>query len=226
MNPDDVVLVALVNTPRDYELIRQDCYYRMPARHAPRYFSGAQYVAFYLPAAFGERRWRIDSYATARGHELVRRRDLLPDEADHPRADEPYIKLQLGPLQRREPPIISKRPRRILYLWTTWDKFMHARQLNDLYSRSPAHERLWQALRDDDMSVERELIVREGRSRYRVDFMFYLARGRLAVNLGEGPFSRRRTGSLVTLGVPASALDSDFDSTLEKIRRAAKQLDR
>ena len=31
---------------------------------------------------------------------MVRRRDLLPDEPDHPRADQAYYKLQLGPLER------------------------------------------------------------------------------------------------------------------------------
>ena len=37
-------------------------------------------------------------YAQVRGHELVTRRDLLPDEPDHPRAEQRYYKLQLGKL--------------------------------------------------------------------------------------------------------------------------------
>jgi hypothetical protein len=40
---------------------------------------------------------------------MVRRRDLLPDEPDHPSADGAYYKLQLGLLERLDPPIISLR---------------------------------------------------------------------------------------------------------------------
>src|SRR6476646_6432969 len=79
MNPDDVVLVALMNTPRDLELATQEHWYRIPAKHAPKFFSGADYLAFYLPSAFRERKWTIDTYATVRGHELVRRVDLIPE---------------------------------------------------------------------------------------------------------------------------------------------------
>ena len=117
MNPDDVVLVALVNNPRDLELVERERWYRIPVRYAPKYFDGAQYLALYLARAFGDRKWAIDEYAPVRGHELVRRRDLIPDEPDHPRADELYYKLELGPVLKREPPIVSKRGRRVLFLW-------------------------------------------------------------------------------------------------------------
>jgi hypothetical protein len=61
-----------------------------------------------------------------RGHELVRRRDLLPDEPDHPRADEGYYKLQLGPLKQLELPIYSLRWRRITFIEISWDRFTAA----------------------------------------------------------------------------------------------------
>src|SRR5262245_24779827 len=133
MNADDVVLVALVNNTHDWELIQRERWYRIPTKHAPKQFSGAQYLAFYFGRAFGERKWSIAEYAEVRGHELARRRDLLPDESDHPRADELYYKLQLGSLQAREPPIVSKRGRRVLFLWTTWEKFSTAHEFNDLF---------------------------------------------------------------------------------------------
>ena len=59
---------------------------------------------FYFTRAFGDERWAIHCYAPVRGHELARRRDLLPDEADHPRADQ--ANYQLGPLERLDPPIV------------------------------------------------------------------------------------------------------------------------
>ncbi len=187
MNPDDDVLVVLLNNRQDYERVAREHWYRIPVRHAPRFFSGAGYLAFYLSRAFGENRWSICDYAEVRGHELTKRRELMPDQPDHPRADELYYKLQLGPLERREPPIRSKRGRRILFLWTKGDKFTTAQELNDLFHKGPAQDRLWEALKGTDLDIERQMLVHEGRSRYRVDFLVYCLRGRLAVVLGNLP---------------------------------------
>ena len=92
-------------------------------------------------------------YARRLGHELVTRCDLLPDEADHPRAEEPYYKLQLGPLQKREPPVVSQRWRRITLIHTTWDRFQAAEEINDLFVKGGEFvDRLYHALRDSGLS--------------------------------------------------------------------------
>ena len=90
MDADDVVLVALMNQPRDLEIICAEHWYRIPAKHAPAHITQARYVAFYLTKNFGDAKWSIREYAPIRGHELVRRRDLFPGDIDHPRADEAY----------------------------------------------------------------------------------------------------------------------------------------
>lgn len=224
MNPDDVVLVALVNTPRDLELAETERWYRMPARHAPRHFSGAQYLAFYLPASFGDRKWSIDTYAPVRGHELVRRVDLFPAEPDHARANELYYRLALGPTERREPPIRCKRGRRALFLWTNWEKFSAARQWNDLYLRTPAHEKLWNSLRAENLDVEREMSVREGRSRYRVDFMIYLGSRHLAINLGDRSAREPLGSGGMALTVTPDDIENHFARVQQTIRRATREL--
>lgn len=224
MNPDDTVLVALVNSPRDLEIAERERWYRIPARHAPKYFSGAQVLAFYLPGAFRERRWSIDTYALLRGHELVRRRDLFPDEAAHPRADELYYKLQLGESHPRVPPIVSKRGRRVLFLWTNWAKFSIAREWNDLYLRTPAHEKLYDALRADDMQVEREILVREGHARYRVDFLVYMPQGRIAITLGETAGQREFGARQLALTVTPGEIENHLERVRRKIQGAAREL--
>lgn len=224
MNPDDVVLVALIQSPRDLELAQRERWYRIPTRHAPKFFSGAQVLAFYLPAAFGERKWRIDTYASVRGHELARRRDLLPEETNHPRADETYYKLQLGELQPRVPPIVSKRGRRVLFLWTNWEKFFAAREWNDLYLRTPAHEALYAALRAEDLDVEREMIVREGRARYRVDFLVYVPHGQIAITLGETSEQKRLGARQMALSVTPAAIENNLARVRGTIQRAAREL--
>jgi hypothetical protein len=224
MNPDDVVLVALVNSPRDLELAIQEHWYRLPTKHAPRHFSGAQYIAFYLPQSFGERKWSIDTYAEVRGHELAQRVDLIPDEPDHKRANELYYKLQLGESETRTPPIRSKRARRILYLWTNWDKFSTAHEWNDLYVRTPAHDKLYEALRAANMDVEREMLVKEGRSRYRVDMLVLLPYGRIAISLGDAAVRERLGKHSIGLTVTADQVENHLERVEATIRGAAQEL--
>jgi hypothetical protein len=162
MDPDDRVLVAVMSRRHDFEIARDHGWYRVPEKRATRgvYF---EYIAFYFTAAFGEERWAIHYYARRLGHELVTRRELLPDEPDHPRADERYYKLQLGPLQKREPPIVSRRWRRVTFVHTTWDRFQTAEEINDLFAGGGEYvDRLYYALRDAGLAPERHYPVREG----------------------------------------------------------------
>jgi len=225
VNPDDVVLVALVNKPRDLEIAERERWYRIPVRHAPKFFAGAQYLAFYLPATFGPRKWSIDTYAEVRGHELVRRMDLIPEEPDHPRAQELYYKLQLGDSEARIPPIRARRGRRVLFLWTTWNKFATATEWNDLYARTSAHEALWETLRGEGLDIEREMNVREGRTRYRVDFLIHLPRGRLAISLGERSSQEQIGKHTRALIVTPREIEKHLGRVRRTIRRAAIDLD-
>ncbi|MBN1262582.1 MAG: hypothetical protein JXB35_18010, partial [Anaerolineae bacterium] len=129
----DRVLVGVTPKPRDFEIARDAGWYRIPKRHAPPAASDASVLALYFTAAFGDKKWAIHWYAEIRGHELVRRSDLLPAQPDHPHAADPYYKLQLGPLIHREPAIPSLRWRRITFIETTWDRFNAANEINDLY---------------------------------------------------------------------------------------------
>lgn len=131
MERDDRVLVAYVPSLRDFALIESERWYRIPVKHAPKGIH-AEWIAFYFGKRFGERKYAIHLYAKNLGHELVQRRDLLPDEPDHSRANEWYYKIQLGELLERKRPIISLRWRRILFVHTTGDRFMAAVEINDL----------------------------------------------------------------------------------------------
>lgn len=224
MNPDDIVLVALVNHIRDLELAEKEHWYRIPERRAPKFFSGAQYVAFYLASAFGDRKWSICEYADVRGHELVKRRDLIPEEPDHERADDQYFKLQIGPLVKREPPIVSRRGRRILFLWTSWEKFSKAQEINDLFQKGVAQDRLWRALKECDLDTERQVLVREGKTRYRVDFLIYCPNGRVGVSIGQGRVAAIRRRDYRAISITEDELENHFSNVLDRITLAAHDL--
>ncbi len=133
MMPTDRVLVAYVPHPKDFERICSERWYRIPVRHAPKGVY-AEWLAFYFGKAHAEHGQSIAYFARNQGHELVRRRDLLPKEPAHPRADDWYFKMQLGEIVGLDRPILAKKWQRILFLHTTGDRFQAAHDLQDLMS--------------------------------------------------------------------------------------------
>jgi hypothetical protein len=145
---DDLILVAIMNNPRDLEIARVLGWYRIPLATAPKTVR-VDWLAFYQTAAFGEERWSVRYLAQVRGFELVTRKELLRDEADHPRAKEPYFKLQLGPMEMLPNPIPSRRWRRFTFLYSTGKRLLSACDLRDLRVTSAKEKAsLWQLIRE------------------------------------------------------------------------------
>jgi len=167
MLPDDVFLVGVINRLRDLTAARDGHWYRIPLSRFKYDLTvdKVDCLAFFLSSKFGELNGSIPYYAVKTGVELVRRRDLLPDEADNPRADEQYYRVALGGFSEKMPPIVNNTKRTIAFIYTTWDRFFVAKTIADLYSRSDdfverlqmrllregiASERTWEAQRRAD----------------------------------------------------------------------------
>lgn len=158
MYPDDVVLVGVMNHRRDLAVAREEHWYRIPAGRVKRDLSVEQidYLAFFLSRHFGEDNGTIAYFAVKTGVELALRRDLIPSEPDHARADERYYRMAIGNLQRRTPPITNPTRRAITFIYTTWDRFVVAETIADLYSKSDSFvERLQYRLREAGVSSDR-----------------------------------------------------------------------
>ena len=181
----DRVLVAILNNRRDFEIARDEGWYRIPARHAPQSTTEAAVLAFYFTKAFDDDKWSVRWYSPVRGHELVHRRDLFPAEPDHPRAEDTYYKLQLGPLMQLEQPIPSLRWRRITFIETSWDRFTAAEEVNDLYASGA--DGLYVTLKEVGFWPEREFELREGGATYTVDLAIPCEEGTVAIVVGDGP---------------------------------------
>ncbi|MBN1966960.1 MAG: hypothetical protein JW910_20070 [Anaerolineae bacterium] len=154
MYPEDRVLVGVINRKRDLDHVRYDHWYRIPRDRMDGIH--AEYLAFFLSRAFGEQNGAIHYFARRMGHELVLRRDLLPQEANHPRADRTYYKIQLGELREKLPPVRNPTRRVVTFIYTTWDRFVAAGEIADLYSDADHFvERLTHALQRERLSPER-----------------------------------------------------------------------
>ncbi len=181
----DRVLVGVMTDTRDFQVARDEGWYRVPVRHAPESVMDAAVLAFYFTAAFEDEKWAIHWYAEVRGHELVLRRDLFPNAADHPHADHRYFKMQIGPLIRREPPIPSLRWRRISFISTSWDRFSAAEEVNDLYESGA--DGLYVTLKESGFFPEREYLIRDDAETYTADLVVPCQDGVVKIVCGGGP---------------------------------------
>ena len=100
------------------------------------------------PATFRGRKWRIEYLAPVLGHELTTRCELLQDQVDHPRAEEEYFKIQLGPIQKLSQPISAGDWKRFTFLYTTGEYLQVAKILTDLTVCPSERRALWKTLRD------------------------------------------------------------------------------
>lgn len=179
MYPEDRVLVAYVPQPADFEILQTKSWYRIPQNQAPKGLH-AEYFAFYFGRRFGPEKWAIHYYAPQLGHELTTRLALFPDHPDHPRAQEMYYKVQLGPLQKLAQPIVSLRWRRVTFIHTTWDRFKDASEINDLFVDGESYvDRLYATLKERGIQAERNYQVREAGGEYVLPLVVWCRNGRI-----------------------------------------------
>lgn len=177
------VLVAVVNTPRDLRLARDEHWYRIPVRHAPRQIA-AEYLALYQTGVFGDEGRRINYYAPILRYHLATRRQLLPGEPDHPHADDAYFKLELGELRPLPASIPSARQTRITFIYTTLAHLFRAQDVSDLWLREAARQKLYAAVRERGLAVECWYPVAMG-DRPEADLALFGPNGRLTLYIDE-----------------------------------------
>lgn len=180
------VLVAVMNSPRDFQIALDQGWYRVPFAQAPRRV-GADFLAFYQTKAFAKERWAVNYYSAIRRYRVVPRRVLLPDEPDHPRADALYYKIEIGPLLRLPHPIPSARLRRITFIPTTLQRLLEAEEINDLWCGSPEEERLWLTFKEQGLAAERHYPLREQDPEYCLDFAVFCKEGKIAILVDDPP---------------------------------------
>jgi hypothetical protein len=142
------VLVAVVNNGEDLRRAASEGWYRIPQRRAPQRI-GADYLAFYQTGAFREQSeaQTVTFYAPTRRYRLATRRELLPAEADHPRAGDYYYCIEIGPFQRLERPVPAAAYRRVTFIHTTFERLLAARDVTELFCKDDPFVALWDALR-------------------------------------------------------------------------------
>ena len=201
--------MAIVSRKKDWQILKEEHWYRIPVKSAPKILPKVKYLAFYQTKVFGEEKWQVNYYAEVKGIEIKKRIELLPDEVNHIRAREMYYKITIGDLIPLKKPIKSRRWRRIVFIPTTLNKLFKAEEINDLYHTSPIEEKLYNYLKRENIPTERQFFVRETKEPYALDFAVFCSHGRLNIECdGEKYHSnkiarkrdRERDNELTSLG--------------------------
>lgn len=161
MHPTDPILIALLPKPADLERARAGVY-RIPLASAPPALDKASALALYQPSSFGEGRWQVQWWGPVLGTETLPRREIVPEEPTHRRANELYLRVRLGPLAPVEPPKHAEKGRRILFIPTSWGAFLAAATLDELLipaprpiADSPIFASIWTALEPNNFCLKR-----------------------------------------------------------------------
>jgi hypothetical protein len=138
-------LIGMVREKRDVTIARAEHWYRIPVKSAPEMVKSGTLttLALYQTKAFGEDKYTARWWGDVEHISIKKRVELLPKEAHHPRAEEPYYRIQLRkPLQELPKPIVSPIPRRNPFILTTRERLRDAKDFNDLFCGSPLEEPL------------------------------------------------------------------------------------
>jgi len=176
------LLVALLKRKSALDILKSERWYHIPVETAPKRWP-PKVLAFYQGRVFGrEEAYKIRYFGEVSRIDIVRRKELFPDDVENQhKAENLYYCLQISNLEERSVPIVSYRPRRLVFIPTTLHKFNDARQINDLFDASPIEDLLWNALKHVNIQAERQWkIVVQGHNYY-LDFAVFCNRGRLAI---------------------------------------------
>src|SRR5687768_3703234 len=97
------VLVAILTQRRDFNLVRDQHWYRIPVDSAPKWLSGAwppNWLALYQTKVFGVEAHAVNYVARVIGIRQVQRWELFPNEPRDARSEKAYHQLLLDGIER------------------------------------------------------------------------------------------------------------------------------
>jgi len=184
------VLVAIINKQLDYAILREKLWYRIPISSVEKWLKERwppKWLAFYQTKAFGAEKHAINYFAEIIDIREVRRWQLFPNEPHDEKGSRRYYQMFVKSVQPLSKSIYSRRYRRIIFIPTTWEKFIKATEINDLYDESSLEDKLWAEFKQHNIPAERQEFVVARKNDYSLDFAVYCAKGNIDIET-DGDF--------------------------------------
>ena len=178
------VLIAIMNTRPDFDILMEKLWYRIPVTSINKYLRKRwppQIIAFYQTKHFGEKSYRINYFGKVASIHEKPRTALFPNEPPNSRSHKVYYQICLESVKKLKTPIINKRRRPIIFIPTTMEKFLSAMEINDLFDESPLEDLLWTNLKRIKIPAERQVFVTARGRHYMLDFLAHCAKGMLDI---------------------------------------------
>ena len=152
------IVIGVLKSVNDLPIALQDKWYRIPVKSAPIIIRNKKikYLALYQGKVFKDSPSQIQWYGEVKRIAVHKRIELLPEEKKHPNANEDYYKIELTQMVKLHEPIHVIRPRRINFIVTTFDRFFKAKEINDVFLESDIEEKVWDALKSENIDAERQ----------------------------------------------------------------------
>jgi very-short-patch-repair endonuclease len=169
------VLVALMNNQKDFLIAQEKLWYRIPVKSAPPIIreGTAKMIAFYQTKEFEKEKFTIKWFSEIKKISVVKRRELFPNEPANAKTENEYYKIGFAPLRQLQIPIISLRPRRVLFIPTTEERFFGSKEINFLFNNSPLEDKFWNEMLKNSMYAEREYFISAGAKNFFLDFALF-----------------------------------------------------
>ncbi len=200
--------MAFLPKPSDLDILRDELWYRIPELNRPRRWP-PEYVAFYLPKAFGEEAFAVRYWGKVKNIQLKTRGELFPHESSNPKSAKRYFQIHLERLDELPEPIPNFRRRFFVFIPTTLYKMEVAQEINDLYDESPLEEAVWIELKKLKLPAERQYLVEHDGKRYSLDFAVFCHHGKIDIETDGDTWhtvperiadDNRRNNALAALG--------------------------
>ncbi|MEI7847470.1 MAG: DUF559 domain-containing protein [Chloroflexota bacterium] len=176
------VLVAILPKIEALDRLQNEGWYHIPVETAPKDMP-PKILAFYQGKVFGKQQaYQIRYFGEVSHCDVLPRKVLFPNDEQKPeKAEKLYYRLEIAALEERIKSIPSYRPRRLVFIPTTLEKFERAEQINDLFNSSPLEDKLWSELKDSDLLAERQWRLSIKKKIYFLDFALFCKDGDLAI---------------------------------------------
>ncbi len=184
------VLVAIINKKLDFAILREHLWYRIPVSSVEKWIKerwSPKWLAFYQTMAFGAEKHAVNYFAEVLDIREVRRWQLFPNEPHDEKSDRQYYQIFVKSIQSLPKPIYSRRYRRIIFIPTTWEKFVNASEINDLFDDSSLEDKLWAEFKRHNIPAERQEFIIARKNDYALDFAVYCAKGNIDIET-DGDF--------------------------------------
>jgi len=185
------VLVGVLKSKRDLDILLNKNWYRIPVIYAPKKSFG--YLAFYQPAVFGRQGKRIRYYARVLNRQTAKRNKLIPDELNHPRANSDYFRIYVSEIKKLPHPVRNTTPRRVSFGFTTLKRLLMSKDILQLYNVVPTERIVAKGLKQAGIKVFPQYRISKNNKRYCLDFAVFCKKGKIVIECNN---QKAHAGSL------------------------------